>query len=108
MQQVDEVAALFFWLEDWADRHDASYLEFCQNNEITPIEFPEFEDARLFFESRIKMLGQPNWKDGKHCGDCTGIAGSCPRCFAEQYREYAEQWLEDWNGTRPLFRRTLS
>lgn len=104
MNQIDEIAALLFWLEDWSDRHDPEYQAFCDKNNMGYAEYPEFEDARDMFSGHVSAIESNKvWKDGKHSGDCTAVPMSCARCFVEEYRQKSQQWLDDYNGIASLF-----
>lgn len=84
--RIDEVAAVFFYLEEGPAWLDEPYM----------IEYDTFDEAREEFLRVANVVDtEEPWKEGGHRGDCTAYPATCLRCFVEEYREYARQWL-DW------------
>lgn len=113
MELIDEIAVMFLYMEEVHTKYDPGSVKFAadlSNHFNKPIavgdllDFESLDDCRDWWEWLVGMLDDEPWKDGKHLGDCTKVAATCFRCIAEQYRGYAQQWLDDWTGKRELFR----
>lgn len=85
-KHIDEIAAAFFFLEDYAGRFDPS-----ESNYIP--EYENLEDAREMFFRQVNSLDSPPWERGKHYGDCTNVPMTCNRCLVDDYRTRAKIWL---------------
>ena len=96
MNVLDEVAAVFFFLEDYT-------MQFLDNTKFSELDgvFPEwddFETARMAYSNFVNELDNKPWNDGQHCGDCTNVPFTCTRCLVEGYREPAQKWLREFTG----------
>lgn len=41
-------------------------------------------------------LTSPEWKDGKHCGDCTKVPATCFRCMCEERLKETRKFIENF------------
>lgn len=81
-KKVRDRVAFAFYYQDHLWQYDE---EESENN---------FRSALRFWRRMKHSLKMPQWKDGKHSGDCTDEPCSCHRCFMERYYKMAEKIID--------------
>lgn len=79
---VDEIAAIFFWMED--------FYWHMVNKELA--EYEDFAHARKVFLEHVEWANEEPWKDGKSCN----VPMTCPHCVVEYYRNKSKKWLKSY------------
>jgi len=88
-EMIDEIAAVFWFLEDYVCQFDPWYKE----NGVKGREYDNFDKARRVFLNMVKDFCYT-----PHSGDCQDQPWTCYRCLLEDYRAKALDWWVKYNG----------
>lgn len=92
-ENIHEIAIAKLYLEDLACTAALHLEGKCK---LSDADFESYENCRSFFQEIVELLKTETWKDGKHCGDCTNFACTCPRCAYEFYLEEARKEIKKY------------